>query len=94
MLTVNHWIDHGNPKGAVRRRTEGAERVCIYIGRTAISTTKYTTTPELSRTKLPSNRKSTYGSSCLCSRGWSCQASMGGEDLGPGKAPSPIIWDF
>jgi hypothetical protein len=27
-----------------------------------------------------------HGSSCICSRGWPCQASMGGEALGPVKA--------
>jgi hypothetical protein len=28
----------------------------------------------------------TYGSRCIWSRGWPCQASMGGEALGPVKA--------
>lgn len=28
----------------------------------------------------------THGSSCVCSRGWPCRASTGGEALGPVKA--------
>jgi hypothetical protein len=28
----------------------------------------------------------THGSSCICSRGWPCWTSMGGEALGPEKA--------
>jgi hypothetical protein len=28
----------------------------------------------------------THFSSCICSRGWSCWSSMGGEALGPVKA--------
>jgi hypothetical protein len=33
----------------------------------------------------------THGSSCICSRGWPCQISMGGEVLGPVKARCPSI---
>jgi hypothetical protein len=39
--------------------------------------------------------KKTYGgthvSSCICSRGWPSQSSMGGEALGPVKALCPSI---
>ena len=34
---------------------------------------------------LSHQQRSTHGSSCICSRGWPCQASMG-EVLGPIKA--------
>jgi hypothetical protein len=34
MLTVNHWTEHGDPKGRVRGRVEGAEGNCNPIGRT------------------------------------------------------------
>ena len=30
----------------------------------------------------------THGSSCICSRGWPCWASMGEEALGPALCPS------
>ena len=30
--------------------------------------------------------KTTHGSSCICSRGWPCWTSMGGEALGPVEA--------
>jgi hypothetical protein len=34
MLTANYWIEHGNPNGGVRERTQGAEGVCNPIVRT------------------------------------------------------------
>jgi hypothetical protein len=37
MLIANHWTEHQDPKGGVRERTEGAERVCNPIGGTTIS---------------------------------------------------------
>ena len=33
----------------------------------------------------------THGSSCICSRGWLCWTSKGGEALGPEKARCPSI---
>jgi hypothetical protein len=33
----------------------------------------------------------THGSSYICSRGWHCQASIGGEALGPVKAWFPSV---
>jgi hypothetical protein len=38
MLTDNHRTEYGDPNGGVRERTEVAEEVFIYIGRTTIST--------------------------------------------------------
>jgi hypothetical protein len=35
----------------------------------------------------------TCGSSCICSRGWPTQSSMGEEALGPVKALCPSIGD-
>jgi hypothetical protein len=40
MLTANHWTEHRVPNAGVREKTEGAEGVCIPIGKTAIQTTK------------------------------------------------------
>jgi len=37
MLAANHQTEHGDPNGGVRERTEGAEGVCNFIGRTTIS---------------------------------------------------------
>jgi hypothetical protein len=31
------------------------------------------------------------GSSCMCSRGWPCWTSMGGDAFGPVKAPCPSV---
>jgi hypothetical protein len=36
----------------------------------------------------------THGSSCICSRGWTYLASMGGETLGPVKASCPSLGEF
>jgi hypothetical protein len=33
----------------------------------------------------------THGSSCICSRRWPCQSSMGGEVVGPVKALCPSV---
>ena len=33
----------------------------------------------------------THGSSCICRRGWPCQASVGGEALSPVKVLCPSI---
>jgi hypothetical protein len=33
----------------------------------------------------------THGSSHICSRGWPCRTSMGGEALGPVKAQCPCV---
>jgi hypothetical protein len=69
-----------------RERTEGAEGVCNPIGRPTILTNQ---TPQSSQglNYQPKNTHGgTNGSSCICSRGWPCQASMGGEALGPVKA--------
>ena len=38
-----------------------------------------------------STHRGTHGSSCLSSRGWPCWSSMGGEVLGPVKAPCPSV---
>lgn len=34
---------------------------------------------------------STHGSSCICSRGWPCHASVEGEVIGPVKALCPGV---
>jgi len=79
VLAANHQTEHhGDPNGRVRERTEGAEGVCNRIGRTAISTRF----PELPGTKPKSTHGTTHGSSCVCSRGLPCLASMGGKALG------------
>ena len=67
-------------------RTEGTEGVCNPIERTTILTNQ---TLQISQ-GINHQPKNTYGvthdSSLICSRGWPCWASMGGEALGPVKA--------
>jgi hypothetical protein len=46
-------------------------------------------TPEEEQQYQPTRQhqpRSTHGSSCICSRGWPCHASMGGEALGSMQA--------
>jgi hypothetical protein len=38
MISANDWTKLRDPNGGVRERTEGAEGVCIRIGRTTVST--------------------------------------------------------
>ena len=94
MLAANYWTEHKVPNEEVRERTEGAEGICNSIGKIIISTNQ-APTPELPRTKLPTKgctwSDPTHGSSCICSRGWPCKASMGGEALGPVKAQCPSV---
>jgi hypothetical protein len=45
LLAVNHQTEHGDPNGAVRGRTEGAEGVCNFIRRTTISTNQISRAP-------------------------------------------------
>jgi hypothetical protein len=82
MLRANHWTYHGVLNGGVRERTEEAKGVCNPIGRT--------TSTNLRSQGLNHQPRSTHGgphdSSHICSREWSCQASMGEEALGPVKA--------
>ena len=82
MFTTNHWTEHGIPNSGVRERTEGVEWVCNPIGRTTISPNQ---NPHNSQ-GLSHQQRSTQGSSCICSKGWPCHISMGGEVLGPMKA--------
>ena len=82
MFAANHWTECGVPNREVRERTEGVEGICNLIGRTTISTNQ--TPPELPGTSH--QQRSTHSSSCICSRGWPCHASVEGEVLGPVKA--------
>jgi hypothetical protein len=91
LLTVNRSTEHWNPNGGVRGRTEGAEAVCIPIGRPTISNNQ---TLQDSHGLNP-QPKSTYrgirGSSHICSRGLSYLASVGGEARGTVDAQYPNI---
>jgi hypothetical protein len=97
MSITNHWTEHGEvPKRGVRERTEGIEGICNPIGRTTISTNQTAAPsppfappppiPPRTPRELSHQQRSTHGSSCICSRGWPCHASMGREVLGPMKA--------
>jgi len=93
MLAANHWTGHRDCNERVRERTEGAEWVCILIGRTTMSTNESPPTP--SSQGLNHQPKSTHGgthsSSCICSRGWHCLASIGREAFGAVKACFPSV---
>jgi hypothetical protein len=82
IFAANHWTERRVRNGGVRERTEGAEGICNPIGRRTISTNQ---NPYNSQ-GLNHQPRSTYGSSCICSRGWPCHVSMGGQVLGPLKA--------
>ena len=93
MFTTNHWTKHRDPNEGIRRRTEGAEGICNPIGRTTISTNQTLHPPELPGTKQPIKEYTwrNPGSCSICSRGWPCQASMGGEALGTLIAQCPCV---
>jgi hypothetical protein len=75
MLAANHCTECRVPNGGVRERTAEAEGVCNHIGRTP------PTNQTLQSSQVLSQPRSIHGFSCIYSRGWPCQASMGGEVL-------------
>jgi hypothetical protein len=76
MLTVIYWMEHRVPNERARLSTQGAEGVCNPIG--ALQQYELTSAPRA------------HVSSCICSRGWPSQPSMGGEALGLTKIICPI----
>ena len=52
--------------------------------------------PDLPGTKPPIKKThgGIHGPSCICSREWPSQSSMGGEALGPVKVLCPSIGEF
>jgi hypothetical protein len=76
-----------DPSGEVRERIKEAGGVYNPKEKTTISTNQM---PQSSQ-GLNHQPRSTHGSSCICSRGWPCWASMGGEALGPVKAQCPSV---
>ena len=76
MLTVIYRMEHRAPNEEARKSAQGAKGVCNPIGRSTIWTNQY---PPL---RAPV-------SSCICSRGWPSQQSMGREALGLGKTICP-----
>jgi hypothetical protein len=86
MLTVNHWTEHGDPNGRVRKRMEGDEGVYNPIGRTTVSINQIAQNSQGLYHQPKSTHGGTHGSSCICSRGCPCLASMGREAFGTVKA--------
>ena len=72
--------------GGVREGTEGVEEVCNPIGRTTISTNQTFQSSQGLNHQPKSTHGGIHGSSCICSRGWPCWTSVGGEALGSVKA--------
>ena len=91
MLPANHWTEHRVPSGEVGERTEGAEGVCNHIERTTMSTNQIHQSSQGLNHQPKSTHGGTHGSSCICSKGWPCLASMGGEGLGPVKPQCPSV---
>jgi len=87
IFAANHQTDHGDPNRGGRTRTGGAEGVCDLIGGTLILTKQISQ----SSPGLINKPKRTHVSSCICSRGLSYLASVGGEALGPVKAQCPGV---
>ena len=91
MLTSIHWTEHRVPSRGSRESTQGAEGVWHPIGWTSVWTNQYLQSSEGLNHQPKSTHGETHDSSCICSRGWPCQTSMGGEVLGPVKALCPSV---
>jgi hypothetical protein len=74
MLTVSYWMENRAPNEGARESTQGAKGVWNPIGGTTVQTNQY----------LQSSV-----STCICSRGWPSQPSMGGEAIGLEKIICP-----
>jgi hypothetical protein len=81
-------LSMGSAMEELRERNKGAERICNPTGRATLSTNQ-------SSQGLKHQSRNTHGgnhcSSCICSRGWPCWASVGGEALGHVKTPCPSL---
>jgi hypothetical protein len=91
MLSANHLTEYRVPNGGARERTERAEGVCSPIGVTTIWTNQYPQSSQELNHQPKSIPEGTHGSSCIYSRGWPCQSSMGGEILVPVKTLCPSV---
>jgi hypothetical protein len=74
-------MEHRAPNEGAREITQGVEGVCNPI----VGTTILTNQPPPPRAPV---------SSCICSRGWPSQPSMGGQVLGLGKILCPSIGEY
>jgi hypothetical protein len=94
MLEANHQTEHVDPNGKVRERMEGVEGVCNLTERTTISTNQTTPPPQSSQGlnhQPKSTHGDTYGSNCICNRGWHYLTSVGVKDLGLVEAQCPRV---
>jgi hypothetical protein len=73
----------------VRERTERAEGFATHRKN---NNTNQPDRAELSGTKpVTKDHEGIHGSTHICSRGWPCLTSIGGEALGPVLAYSPVV---
>jgi hypothetical protein len=91
MLAANHWTKHKVPNGGARERTEGAEVGCSLIGETTMWINQYPQSSQGLNHQPQSTHGGTHGSSHICSRGWPCWTSVGGEALGSVKVLCPSV---
>jgi len=63
----------------------------MYTLKTSIPTDQYSKISQELNYQPKSIHGGTNGFSCICSRGWPCQLSTGGEALGPVKALCPSV---
>jgi hypothetical protein len=87
MLIAIHWMEHRIPNEGARERTQGTEGVCSPVGGTTIC---LQSSLRLNY-QLKKPHGGTHGSSCICSRGWPSQSSMGGEAFHLAKDLCPSI---
>jgi hypothetical protein len=93
MLTATHWAEHRVPNEGARESIQGAEGVCSPIGGTTTGTNQYLQSFMGLNHQPKKTHDGTHGFSCICSREWPSQSSMGGEVLSPVKVLCPNIGD-
>jgi hypothetical protein len=78
MLTAIHWTEHRDPNDGAREGLQLLRR-----------NNQYPQSSQGLNHQLKNTHGGTHGSSCISSRGWPSQSSMGRETLDPVKALCP-----
>ena len=93
MLSANNCTEHKVPNRGARERTKGAEGASSHKGGTTKWTNQYPQSFQGLNHQTKSTYGGTYGSSCICIRGWPYWTSMGEENLSPEDALFPSVWE-
>ena len=79
---LKYQTEHWDPNGGVGGMSGGVEAHCNFIGKTMLAGWATQISQGLDHQPTSVHGR-IHGSRYICSRGWSCLKSLGGEALGP-----------